>query len=85
MIIKGAVQKYDNGRKKIEVKKELKQIFDILEDSSLFYVMEYHLDIEKAINRLREIYQETKQLPVFLNFQKIMGEQNGNNQEKKEA
>ncbi len=85
MIIKGAVQKYDNGRKKIEVKKELKQIFDILEDSNFLYIMEYHFELEKAINRLREIYQETKQIPVFLNFQKRIEEQNDEFQEEKEA
>ena len=76
--IKGTVQKYDNGRKKIEVKKEIKQIFDILDESDLFYIMECHYDLEKAIERLKEIHHETGQLPVFLNFKKIKEEQNGN-------
>jgi len=76
--VKGIVQKYDSGRKKIEVKKEIKQIFNISEESNLNYIMEHYYDLEKAIDRLKEIFEETKQLPVFLNFQKIKGEQNEN-------
>lgn len=76
--VKGVVQRYDSGRKKIEVKKEIKQIFNISEESNLHYIMEHHQDIEKAVERLKEIYNETKQLPIFLNFKKTNEEQNGN-------
>lgn len=69
--VKGVIQNYDNGRKKIEVKKEIKQIFDMQEDSYLEYVMEYHYDIEKAIERLKEIYNEKGKVPVLLNFEKF--------------
>ncbi|MBI4154879.1 hypothetical protein HY498_02225 [Candidatus Woesearchaeota archaeon] len=70
LIVKGSVQNYDNGRKKIEIKKEIRLIFDSFDDNETFYSMEFHKDIEKAIERLKQIYEETGQIPLLLNFRR---------------
>ena len=72
--VNGIVQRYDNGRKKIEVKKEIKQIFDLFDDANFRYVMEHHYSIDKAINRIKEIYERTGKIPVLLNFEKFKEE-----------
>lgn len=69
--VKGVIQNYDNGRKKIEVKKEIKQLFELVEDAQFYYVMEHHFELEKAIERLKEIYNENGKVPLLLNFLKF--------------
>lgn len=69
--VKGLVQNYDNGRKKIEVKKEIKLLCGLLHELDFSYIMEHHLSLEKAIESLRINFEKTGQVPVLLSFEKI--------------
>ncbi len=78
IVINGKVQNYDNGRKKIEVKKEIKLIFDLLNRNRSFYSMEHYTDLSKTIERLKEIYEDYGSAPILLHFQNNLKEgQNG--------
>ena len=70
IVVKGHIQVYDGGRKKIEIKKEIKSIFNILDEPSVYYEMEYDFNFNKLVERLKDIYEKTGQLPIFLNFKR---------------
>ena len=70
IVVKGHIQVYDGGRKKIEIKKEIKSIFNVLDEPSVYYEMEYDFNFNKLVERLKDIYEKTGQLPIFLNFKR---------------
>mgnify|MGYP001563187536 FL=1 len=72
--VKGRVQNYDSGRKKIEIKKEIRIIYGLLNENEIDYSMEHYSDVTEAVERLKEIYEAYGVIPTLLHFQKNVKE-----------
>ncbi|MBI4154830.1 hypothetical protein HY498_01950 [Candidatus Woesearchaeota archaeon] len=72
VFVSGNVQKYNTTRRKIEVKKEIRDRFPVLNDNSkeIFYFMEHYAILDQLLHRVLEIKKETGELPLIMGFQK---------------
>ena len=77
--IKGKVKNYDNGRKKIEIKKEIRVIYSLTNQEDTSYLMEHYSELNDAIERLREIYEGSGRVPTLLGFKKEIKEGQNDN------
>ena len=72
--VSGIVQKYNTTRRKIEIKREIRDRFPILKDNTveLAYVMEHHTELHELLERILQIRGETGELPTILSFRKYL-------------
>ena len=74
--VSGTVQKYNTTRRKIEIKKEIRERFPILKDnfSEVAYIMEHHAELHELLERILQIKSETGELPALIRFRKQLEE-----------
>jgi len=70
IFVSGMVQKYNTTRRKIEVKKEIRDRFPVLNDNNkeISYFMEHYADLDQLLHRVLEIKKETGELPLIMRF-----------------
>src|SRR3989344_8685765 len=70
--VSGNVQKYNTTRRKIEIKREIRDRFSILKENSnnVLYLMEHHADLHELLERILQIKHETGELPLLMHFRK---------------
>ncbi len=77
VFVSGIVQKCNTTRRKIEIKREIRDRFPILKDNNIeiAYIMEHHAELHELLERILQIRSETGELPTILSFRRFLEEE----------